>query len=46
VPGRLRLEAGIAEGWVRPPEARRQKAWRRFRAGGGVADLLAEDRGA
>jgi prevent-host-death family protein len=46
LPGRLRLEAGIAEGWVRPAQARPQKTWRRFRAARGVADLLAEDRGA
>ena len=46
LPGRLRMEAGIAEGWVRPASARPQRAWRRFSSRRGVADMLAEDRGA
>ncbi|MBI4538395.1 MAG: type II toxin-antitoxin system prevent-host-death family antitoxin [Gemmatimonadetes bacterium] len=46
LPGRLRLDEGIADGWVRPAAARPQGSWRRFRASRPVADMLAEDRGA
>lgn len=45
LPGRLRLEAGIEEGWVRPPQGRAQGPWSRFRASRTVADLVEEDRG-
>lgn len=46
LPGRVRLEEGLAEGWVSAPVARPQGSWRRFRASRSVADMLAEDRGA
>jgi len=46
LPGRLRLEAGIAEGWVRPASAKPQRSWRRFPTSRTVADMLTEDRGA
>jgi prevent-host-death family protein len=46
LPGRVRLEEGIAEGWVRPAEGSPQGPWRRFRASRRVADMLEEDRGA
>lgn len=46
LPGRVRLEQGLAEGWVvagrrrgMPPQPRRHEATRR------VLDVLAEDRG-
>lgn len=44
LPGRVRLEAAIAEGWVRPPERPPGGPWRRFRASRRVADMLDEDR--
>jgi prevent-host-death family protein len=46
VPGRLRLEEGIADGWVRPAAGEAKGPWKRFRASRTLADLLAEDRGA
>lgn len=46
LPGRLRLEEGVAEGWVRPATERAGGPWRRFRASRPVADMLVEDRGA
>ena len=45
LPGRVRLEEGIAGGWVRAPEGRPTGPWRRFRGSLPVTDLLAEDRG-
>ena len=45
LPGRLRLEEGIEEGWVRPAADRPRGPWRRFRAGRPVSDLVEEDRG-
>ena len=46
LPGRLRLEEGIAAGWVRAPGAAPRGPWQRHRGSQSVADLLAEDRGA
>lgn len=45
LPGRLRLEEGIAEGWIRPPSERPRGPRRRFRASKSVLEVLAEDRG-
>jgi prevent-host-death family protein len=45
IPGRVRLEEGIAEGWVRPPVGDRKGPWQRFRAARSVAEVLTEDRG-
>jgi prevent-host-death family protein len=45
LPGRFRLEEGIAEGWVRAPESEPRGPWRRFRASRTVAEILSEDRG-
>ena len=45
LPGRLRLEEGIAEGWIRAPSHGGRGPWQRFRASRTVADVLAEDRG-
>lgn len=47
LPGRVRLEEGIAEGGVRAPaDAARGGPWRRFHAARGVSAMLEEDRGA
>lgn len=46
LPGQGRLDAGIAEGWVRPAQGRPRGPWRRFRASRRVSEMLAEDRGA
>ena len=46
LPGRLRLDEGIAAGWVRAPGAASRGPWTRHRGSQSVADLLAEDRGA
>lgn len=45
LPGRLRIDEGIAAGWVRPPEGGRPRSRRRFRAARTIADVLSEDRG-
>lgn len=45
LPGRARLEAGIAEGWVKPGSGARLADVRRARARRTVLDVLAEDRG-
>ncbi|MBI4729484.1 MAG: type II toxin-antitoxin system prevent-host-death family antitoxin [Acidobacteria bacterium] len=45
LPGRLRLEQGIAEGWIRPAAGPPARARHRFRASRPVAVMLAEDRG-
>lgn len=44
-PGRLRVEAGVAEGWVTPGAGGRLGPQRRVRAARSVSDVLAEDRG-
>lgn len=46
LPGRLRLEEGIAAGWVRKPEGTRARSRKRARARRRVAEMLNEDRGA
>jgi prevent-host-death family protein len=45
LPGRLRLEEGIAAGWIRPPTRPAKGPWRRFRASRTLAEVLVEDRG-
>jgi prevent-host-death family protein len=45
LPGRLRLDQGIAEGWVRPAAESPRGPWRRFRASTRVSEMLDEDRG-
>lgn len=45
LPGCLRLDEGLAEGWIRPPSAPLQGSWRRFRAARSIAEMLTEDRG-
>lgn len=44
LPDRLRLDDGIAEGWVEAPTAKVAKSVRRARAKRRIADVLAEDR--
>jgi prevent-host-death family protein len=46
LPGRARLEQGLAEGWIVAPRGRPEGPWRRFRARRSVAEMLAEDRDA
>jgi len=45
LPGRLRLEEGTEEGWVRPAAGPLRGPWRRFTASRTVSDLVQEDRG-
>ncbi len=46
LPGRGRLEEGIAEGWIRPGNGKAHSFPRRpYRVERTIADLLAEDRG-
>ena len=46
LPGRLRLEEGIAEGWITPPRTSGSRARiRRFKAKRSIAQILSEDRG-
>lgn len=45
LPGRLRLEAGIAEGWIRTGASAAPRPVRRHRARRASEDDLAEDRG-
>lgn len=44
LPGRFRLDEGIADGWIRPPENHPPGPWRRARATRSVAEVLDEDR--
>lgn len=45
LPGRLRLDDGIAQGWVTPASGTLRQAPQRHRASRSVLDVLAEDRG-
>lgn len=45
LPGRVRLDEGIAEGWIRPPADSPRGPWRRFRASRRTTEMLDEDRG-
>ena len=46
LPGRLRLEEGISEGWITPPRHPGSRARvRRFTAKRPIAQILSEDRG-
>ena len=45
LPGRTRIEEGIAAGWVRAPKGRPSGPWQRFKGSSTVADVLDEDRG-
>jgi prevent-host-death family protein len=44
LPGRDRIEQGIAEGWITPPTREGLRPARRWRASRRVLDVLAEDR--
>lgn len=44
IPGRLRIEEGIGEGWIRPPGAERPRSVRRVRSERSVQEMLDEDR--
>jgi prevent-host-death family protein len=45
LPGRARIEAGIAEGWITAGSGAGLSPVRRAKASGRVLDALAEDRG-
>lgn len=46
LPGRSRIEEGVAEGWIRRGNGRRpEPVSRRFKARQSVRELIAEDRG-
>lgn len=45
IPGRLRLQEGVAQGWVTPGSAGELGALRRVRASRSVSEVLDEDRG-
>ena len=45
LPGKLRIEEGILEGWIRPATGEPRGPWRRSRPRKSVSDLLSEDRG-
>lgn len=46
LPGRARLEEGLAEGWIRPPSAEAaERSPRRHQASRSSADVVDEDRG-
>lgn len=45
LPGRARVEGGIAEGWITPGSGAGLRPARRVRSRGRVLDALAEDRG-
>lgn len=46
VPGRLGLDAGIADGWVRPGDGSPSEPARRYTSRRSIAGTLDEDRGA
>jgi prevent-host-death family protein len=45
LPGKGRMEQGVAEGWVRPGTGERLRPTRRFRGLRTIAEVIAEDRG-
>ncbi|MDP9404623.1 MAG: type II toxin-antitoxin system prevent-host-death family antitoxin [Actinomycetota bacterium] len=45
LPGRIRLEEGLAEGWIRRPSTEAPVPARRHRASRSIAEVLDEDRG-
>ncbi len=45
IPGRARIEEGIAQGWVSPASGGPLREVRRWRARRGVLDVLSDDRG-
>lgn len=45
LPGRVRIEAGVAEGWIRPGEAKPLRRAKRASSRRTIAAVLAEDRG-
>jgi prevent-host-death family protein len=45
LPGRVRIEAGIAEGWLTPGSGAPLRAFDRVEAKRSTLDVLAEDRG-
>ena len=45
LPGRARLDAGLAEGWISPPSRSGLGSIERARAERSVRDVIAEDRG-
>jgi hypothetical protein len=45
VPGRARVDEGIAEGWIRPGSGEALPAVRRVKASRRTLDALTEDRG-
>jgi prevent-host-death family protein len=45
IPGRLRLEEGVQEGWITPGSGQPLAPVRRVRSARRIADALAEDRG-
>jgi prevent-host-death family protein len=45
LPGRARVEQGIAEGWITAGSGARLRPIRRVKSSGRILDVLAEDRG-
>lgn len=46
LPGKLRIEEGLAEGWLTPPRSKAPpSSGKRYVAQTSIADALAEDRG-
>jgi prevent-host-death family protein len=45
LPGRARIDGGIAEGWIKPGSGAALAPIRRFSSSARVLDALAEDRG-
>jgi prevent-host-death family protein len=45
LPGRLRIEEGIAQGWVRKGAGRPPESVRRVKAPKSVREMISEDRG-
>ncbi len=45
LPGRDRIEEGVAAGWIRPARGQPRGPWQRFRSRKLIAEVLDEDRG-